>query len=164
LARVKAENPKLTIVMNGGIQTLDEAEAHLLHVDGVMLGRAAYHNPAMLAEVDARFFGGETVAIEDAVERYLDYVAHELTRGVPLNAMTKHMLGLFNGRPGARLFRRHLSENATRPAANVQTLRDALAHLDQSSNHPPLEGGSKSLSNDGENEISGRGRAWASVA
>ena len=129
VVRVKAENPDLTIVMNGGIATLDEAAAHLLHVDGVMLGRAAYHNPAMLAEVDARFFGGEPVRIEDAVEAYVDYVAYQLEQGVPLNAMTRHMLGLFNGKPGARLFRRHLSENATKPGANVQTLRDALAHL-----------------------------------
>jgi len=129
VARVKRENPELTIVMNGGIQTLDEAEAHLRHVDGVMLGRAAYQNPAMLAEVDARFFGGEFVRIQDAVEGYLEYVAHELARGVPLNAMTKHMLGLFHARPGARLFRRHLSENATRPGANIQTLPDALAHI-----------------------------------
>ena len=129
VARMKAENPKLTMVMNGGIQTLDEAAAHLLHVDGVMLGRAAYQNPAMLAEVDARFFGGNATRIEDAVEGYIDYVARELAHGVPLNAMTKHMLGLFHGRPGARLFRRHLSENATKPGANVQTLRAALAHL-----------------------------------
>lgn len=127
--RVKMENPKLTIVVNGGIATLDEAEAHLAHVDGVMLGRAAYHNPAMLADADARFFGGEPVRIEDAVEEYVAYVTHGLARGVPLNAMTKHMLGLFNGRPGARAFRRHLSENATRPGANIETLRNALAHL-----------------------------------
>ena len=106
---------------------------HLLHVDGVMLGRAAYHNPAMLAEVDARFFGSESVHIEDAVEGYIAYIAGELERGVPLNTMTKHMLGLFHARPGARLFRRHLSENATRPGADIQTLRDALAHLSTAS-------------------------------
>lgn len=127
--RAKRANPKLTVVVNGGIATLDEAEVHLAHVDGVMLGRAAYHNPAMLADVDARFFGGEPVRIEDAVEEYVAYVAQGLARGVPLNAMTKHMLGLFGGRPGARAFRRHLSENATRPGANIETLRDALAHL-----------------------------------
>jgi tRNA-dihydrouridine synthase A len=97
-----------------------------------MLGRAAYHNPAILADVDARFFGGESVVIENAVEAYLDYVARALARGVPLNAMTRHMLGLFNGRPGARLFRRHLSEHATRPGANLQTLRGALSHLQHS--------------------------------
>jgi tRNA-dihydrouridine synthase A len=129
--RVKAENPDLTIVVNGGIATLDEAQAHLRHADGVMLGRAAYQNPAMLADVDARFFGGEAKNIDDVVEAYVDYVAAQLAQGVRLNTMTKHMLGLFNGRPGARAFRRHLSENATRPDAGVSVLRDALAHLSQ---------------------------------
>ena len=128
---VKRENPALTIVLNGGIATLDEAEAHLKQVDGVMLGRAAYQTPALLAEVDARFFAGEARTVEAAVEAYLDYVAQQLAQGVPLNAMTRHMLGLYNGRPGARLFRRHLSENATRPGAGVEVLRDALAHLTQ---------------------------------
>jgi tRNA-dihydrouridine synthase A len=127
--RVKRENPHITIILNGGITTLAEAEAHLAQIDGVMLGRAAYHAPAMLAEVDARFFGGEARDVDEAVQGYVDYVARQLERGVPLNAMTKHMLGLFNGKPGARLFRRHLSENATRKGANVQTLRDALAFL-----------------------------------
>ncbi|MBV9993257.1 MAG: tRNA dihydrouridine(20/20a) synthase DusA [Alphaproteobacteria bacterium] len=127
--RLKRERPELAIVINGGIATLDEAAAHLKHVDGVMLGRTAYHAPAMLAEVDARFFGGEPRDVNAAVEDYIAYIAEQLGRGVPLNAMTKHMLGLFNGRPGARLFRRHLSENATRRGANVQTLRDALAFL-----------------------------------
>ncbi len=127
--RVKRENPDLTIVLNGGIATLDEAQAHLAQVDGVMLGRAAYHTPAMLAEVDARFFGGEPCDVDDAVQDYIAYVARKLADGAPLNAMTKHMLGLFNGKPGARLFRRHLSENATRKGADAQTLRDALAFL-----------------------------------
>jgi tRNA-dihydrouridine synthase A len=127
--RVKRENPGLTIIVNGGIASLDEAEAHLGHVDGVMLGRAAYQSPAILAQVDARFFGGEQVAVETAVEAYVEYVETQLHRGVPLNAMTKHLLGLFNGQPGARAFRRHLSENATRKGAGVSVLRDARAHL-----------------------------------
>jgi tRNA-dihydrouridine synthase A len=116
-------------VLNGGIATLDQAEAHLKQVDGVMLGRAAYQSPAILAEVDARFFGGAAHTVEAAVEAYLDYVARQLAEGVPLNAMTRHMLGLFNARPGARLFRRHLSENATRPGAGIEVLRDALAFV-----------------------------------
>jgi tRNA-dihydrouridine synthase A len=127
--RIKRERPDLAIVINGGIASLDEAAGHLAHVDGVMLGRAAYHAPAMLAEVDARFFDGEARAVGDAVEDYVDYVAEQRARGVPLNAMTRHMLGLFNGRPGARLFRRHLSENATRPGAGIGVLREALMHL-----------------------------------
>ncbi|MEJ0026612.1 MAG: tRNA dihydrouridine(20/20a) synthase DusA [Rhizomicrobium sp.] len=126
---VKRENPHLTIVLNGGIGTLDEAEAHLAHVDGVMLGRAAYHAPAILAEADARLFGGAPRDVDAAVEAYVAYVERKLGEGVPLNAMTRHMLGLFHGRPGARLFRRHLSENATKKGAGVQTLRDALGFL-----------------------------------
>ncbi|MBV9542478.1 MAG: tRNA dihydrouridine(20/20a) synthase DusA [Alphaproteobacteria bacterium] len=129
--RVKQENPALTIVINGGINSLDDAEAHLRHVDGVMLGRAAYHSAAMLSEVDARFFGGDSVDVDAAVAAYVQYVERKIAEGVPLNAMTKHMLSLFNGRPGARLFRRHLSENATRKDANANTLRDALALLNR---------------------------------
>jgi tRNA-dihydrouridine synthase A len=126
---VKREKPHLTIVINGGIETLAACEDHLKQVDGVMLGRAAYHAPAILADVDARFFAGKSRAVDDAVEAYLAYVERKLREGVPLNAMSKHMLGLFSGSPGARLFRRHLSENATRKGANLQTLRDALAFL-----------------------------------
>jgi len=125
--RVSAENPDLTIVLNGGVQSLDEAAAHLAHVDGVMLGRAAYQNPAMLTELDARFFGGSPRNLDQAVEKYCAYVEKKLADGVRLHAMTKHMLGLYNGRPGARLFRRHLSENAIRPGAGIAVLRDALA-------------------------------------
>jgi tRNA-dihydrouridine synthase A len=125
--RIKQENPGLEIALNGGIATLEDAAAHLAHVDGVMLGRAAYQSPALLAEVDARFFGGTPTDIDTAVTRYCDYVEEKLAQGVRLNSMTKHMLGLFNGRPGARLFRRHLSENATRHGAGISVLRDALA-------------------------------------
>jgi tRNA-dihydrouridine synthase A len=127
--RLKRERPALTIVLNGGVASLEEAETHLRHVDGVMMGRAAYHTPALLADVDARFFDGEAQSVEDAVEAYIAYISEQLTQGVPLNAMTRHMLGLFNGRPGARLFRRHLSENATKSGANADTLRTALTFL-----------------------------------
>jgi tRNA-dihydrouridine synthase A len=127
--RVKRENPRLTIVLNGGIASLDEAQAHLAQVDGVMLGRAAYHSPALLADVDARIFGGVPRDVDAAALAYASYIERKLGEGVPLNAMTKHMLGLFHGRPGARLFRRHLSENATRKGAGIAVLRDALALL-----------------------------------
>jgi tRNA-dihydrouridine synthase A len=127
--RIKRENPQLIIVVNGGIADLDQAEAHLAFVDGVMLGRAAYHSPALLAGVDARFFGGECRTLDEAVAGYVRYVEGQLAHGIPLNAMTKHMLGLFNGRPGARLFRRHLSENVTKRGAGIHTLHEALAHL-----------------------------------
>ncbi len=129
---LKKANPNLTIVLNGGIASLDEAETHLRHVDGVMLGRAAYQTPAILGEVDERFFGGKRCDIGQAVAHYSEYISERLAEGVPLNAMTKHMLGLFHGLPGARAFRRHLSENATKPGADLQTLKEALSHLKRS--------------------------------
>lgn len=126
---LKRARPELTIMINGGIGSLDEAEAHLRHVDGVMLGRAAYQSPAILADVDRRFFGGEPRDVNAAVDDYVHYIGERLNEGVPLNAMTKHMLGLFHGLPGARLFRRHLSENATKRGAGVSVLRDALGFI-----------------------------------
>jgi len=126
---LKRARPDLKIIINGGIGSLDEAEAHLAHVDGVMLGRTAYQTPAILLGVDSRFFGERRRELSDAIEAYVDYVARRLADGAPLNAMTKHMLGLFHGRPGARLFRRHLSENAPRRGADLSVLRDALAHI-----------------------------------
>jgi tRNA-dihydrouridine synthase A len=130
---VKRENPELTIVLNGGITSLAAAEDCLKQVDGVMLGRAAYQSPALLAEVDARFFGGAARPIGAAVEDYAAYVERKCAEGVPLNAMTRHMLGIFHGRSGARRFRRHLSENATRPGAGITVLRQAL-HLVEAGN------------------------------
>ncbi len=127
--RVKQENPALEIIINGGIQSLDEAEAHLAHVDGVMLGRAAYHNPAILLDIDSRFFGDEQRDLDTALKAWCGYVERQLRAGVRLNSMTRHMLGLFNGRPGARAFRRHLSENAVHEGASIAVLRDALALL-----------------------------------
>jgi tRNA-dihydrouridine synthase A len=127
--RVKQERPALTILINGGIETLDQAQDHLRHVDGVMLGRAAYHNPAMLADVDARFFDGAPVDLDTAVEAYCDYITRQLQHGARLHSLIKPMLGLYNGRPGARLFRRHLSENAVQAGAGIMVLRDALSFV-----------------------------------
>lgn len=126
---IKRENPDLTIVLNGGLSDLDAAEAALAHVDGVMLGRAAYQSPHLLAEVDARFFGGAPRSVDDAMADFIDYVEKKRVDGVPLNAMTRHILGVFHGRPGARAFRRYLSENATRYEAGVEVLRDAIARI-----------------------------------
>jgi tRNA-dihydrouridine synthase A len=125
--RLKRERPELTIVINGGIGSLDEAEAHLKHVDGVMLGRAAYHTPAILGEVDARLFGeaGAVTPLE-AVARYRPYVARELERGVHLAAMTRHMLGLFHGAPGARTWRRILTVEGVKPGAGLEVIDRAL--------------------------------------
>jgi tRNA-dihydrouridine synthase A len=126
--RLKRERPDLTIVINGGIGSLDEAEAHLAHVDGVMLGRAAYHTPAILAEVDARLFGQAAgPGAFEAVELYKDYVARELARGTHLAAMTRHMLGLFHGAPGARTWRRILTVEGVKPGAGLEVIDRALA-------------------------------------
>jgi len=125
--RVKQENPHLTVVINGGINTLEDAQGHLAHVDGVMLGRAAYQNPALLADVDALIFGGEKRDLDTAVAEYAAHVEKALAAGARLPGLVKPMLGLFNGRPGARLFRRHLSENAPREGAGVAVLHEALA-------------------------------------
>jgi tRNA-dihydrouridine synthase A len=127
--RVKHENPALEITLNGGIQTLDQAQAHLAHVDGVMLGRAAYQNPSMLLDIDTRFFGDAPRDLDAALAEWCLYVERKLKDGVRLGNMTRHMLGMFNGRPGARGFRRHLSENAPRRDADIGVLRDALALL-----------------------------------
>jgi len=129
--RIKRERPHLIILINGGIETLEQAEAHLTQVDGVMLGRAAYQNPVILAGVDARFFGGAPVDLDAAVDVYADHVAGQLARGARLHPLIKPMLGLYNGQPGARLFRRHLSEHAVRDGAGIAVLRDALAFVRQ---------------------------------
>jgi tRNA-dihydrouridine synthase A len=127
--RVKRERPALTILVNGGIETLDQAAAHLAHADGVMLGRAGYQNPAMLAQVDARFFCGAPVDLDRAVAGYCDYIARRLAEGARLHTLVKPMLGLYNRCPGARLFRRHLSEYASRHGAGIDVLRTALGFV-----------------------------------
>lgn len=126
---LKRNRPELTIIINGGVASLDEAEAHCAFVDGAMMGRAAYQTPAILADIDARFFRQAPRNVNEVIEAYMDYVAARLVDGVPLNAMTKHMLGLFHGQPGARLFRRHLSENAAKRGAGLSVLREALGFI-----------------------------------
>jgi tRNA-dihydrouridine synthase A len=130
--RLKSARPDLTVVLNGGIATLDEAEAHLAHVDGVMLGRAAYQHPAVLAEVDARIFGERAASTADAAQvlaRMIPYIEAELARGERLPAITRHMVGLVQAVPGARAFRRHLTEAAIRPGAGIEVIAKALAML-----------------------------------
>ena len=126
--RLKAARPGLEIIINGGIETLDAAEAHLAHVDGVMLGRAAYHDPYILADVDQRFFDGHSSVSSRAdslraIEAYAD--AH-VAAGGRLSNITRHVLGLYHGRPRGRLYRRVLSEEAVRPGAGIEVLRKAL--------------------------------------
>jgi tRNA-dihydrouridine synthase A len=129
--RLKAARPRLTVVVNGGIANLDQAHAHLAHVDGAMLGRAAYREPWRLLAVDPLVFGAPAPAASAraALEALLPYIARELARGTRLHAVTRHVLGLFNGVPGARAFRRHLAINAVKPGAGVEVVSAALAFL-----------------------------------
>lgn len=129
--RLKTEHPELKVVLNGGIARLDEANAHLGHVDGVMLGRSAYQNPYLLAGVDARFFGDARLPAtrEQVVMRMLPYIEQERLAGIPLNAIVRHMLGLFQGVPCARAWRRHLSEHAHRKGSGPEVVLDALAKV-----------------------------------
>ena len=127
VAELKAARPDLTIILNGGIVDIAACTEHLQRFDGVMLGRAAYQTPALLGEVDAALFGeGETCSPFEALEAYRPYMAARLEEGVGLHGMTRHMLGLFNGRPGARLWRRTLSERAPRAGAGLDVLDAAL--------------------------------------
>ena len=125
--QLKRDFPALKIILNGGIQTLDQCDAHLERVDGVMLGREAYQNPWMLAGVDQRIFGLDNTHItrDDIITALIPYVEQQLSCGVHLNHITRHILGLYQSVPGARKFRRHISENAHKPNAGVDVLIDA---------------------------------------
>ena len=127
--RLKQARPELRIILNGGVQSLDEAQRHLRHVDGVMMGRAAYERPWLLADVDRAIFGRDNpvASREAAVLGDLPYVERERARGVPLKVMARHLLGLYHGEPGGRQFRRALSETAHRSEANGRTILRALA-------------------------------------
>ncbi len=127
--RLKADFPHLEIVINGGILTLDQALEQLERVDGVMMGRAVYHAPWLLAEADRRIFGDDfhPGSPHRVVRRMLPLVEQECSRGVPLKRITRHLLGLFHGRPGAKRWRRYLSEHAHLPDAGPEVLVAALS-------------------------------------
>jgi tRNA-dihydrouridine synthase A len=127
--RLKARLPKIPIVINGGIANLDDAKRHLAHVDGVMLGRAAYEHPALLLAADPEIFGAPAafVSAHATLEALVPYVERTLRSGARLHDVTRHVLGLMHGRPNARTFRRHLASEAIRPGAGIEVLRAALA-------------------------------------
>jgi tRNA-dihydrouridine synthase A len=126
--RLKQARPELRIILNGGVRSLDEARHHLRHVDGVMMGRAAYEQPWSLADVDRKIFGcaNPLASREAALLQYLPHVERERARGVPLKAMTRHLLGLFHGEAGGRQFRRVLSEMAHLNEADGRVILHAL--------------------------------------
>jgi tRNA-dihydrouridine synthase A len=127
--RLKATLPDVPVIINGGIGSIEEAKAHLAHVDGVMLGRAAYQEPWRLLNVDPLLFGESAphATMKDAFEAILPYIQRELARGTRLHAITRHFVGAFHAVPGARAFRRHLAERGVKPDAGVNVLREAIA-------------------------------------
>ena len=127
--RLKAAMPHVPVVINGGIASLAEARQHLEHVDGVMLGRAAYHEPWRLLAVDPELFGEAApfATMKQVLEAMTPYIETELSRGTRLHSMVRHFVGAFHGVPGARAFRRHLAENGVKPGAGVNVLREAIA-------------------------------------
>lgn len=132
--RLKRDFPHLVIVLNGGLTRLEQVAEQLAHVDGAMIGRAAYENPYLLAEVDRRLSGSArlTPTRHDLIRELLPYVECQLRWGTPLHSMTRHLLGLFQGVPGARAWRRYLSEHAHRPGAGTAVLEAALRQVSES--------------------------------
>jgi tRNA-dihydrouridine synthase A len=129
--RLKRAMQDVPVIINGGIQILDQAKAHLAHVDGVMLGRAAYQEPWRLLAVDRDIFDETSphATMQDALEAMIPYIEAQLARGTRLHAITRHFVGAFHAVPGARAFRRHLAEQGVKPGAGVEVLRDAIARV-----------------------------------
>ncbi|MBR0832188.1 tRNA dihydrouridine(20/20a) synthase DusA [Bradyrhizobium manausense] len=136
--RLKRAMPDVPVIINGGVLSIEEAKAHLAHVDGVMLGRAAYQEPWRLLSVDSDIFGEASphATMQDAFEAMMPYIEAQLARGTRLHAITRHFVGAFHAVPGARAFRRHLAEQGVKPGAGIDVLRDAIACV---SAHAPAE-------------------------
>lgn len=136
--KLKQDFPELKIVLNGGVTSLDEVDQHLSIVDGVMIGREAYQNPWFLQEIDQYFYQSEVDVANnssnktriDIVHRYIPYIEKQLAQGVYLRHMTRHILGLFHGQPGAKSWRRYLSENGPKKEAGIEVVYEALKYVD----------------------------------
>ena len=129
--QIKQEFPELEVHINGGIKSIEECHTHLQYVDGVMLGREAYQNPYILAEVDQAFYGSSDPIIgrKQAALNMIPYIEQQLDKGVPLNHIVRHMLGLFHAQRGGKQFRRFISENAHKPGASIEVLLNALERV-----------------------------------
>ena len=130
--QIKTDYPHLNIVINGGIETLSDMQAHLRQVDGVMVGRQAYKHPQFLLQVDKQLFSDHSssdITMHSVINTYVNYVDDNLSAGVPLNSMTKHILNCFQGVPGAKRWRRYLSENSHKENAGVDIIEHALKQL-----------------------------------
>jgi len=130
--QLKQDFPELEFIINGGITTVDEIKQHLEKVDGVMIGRSAYQNPYLLAEAEAELFSDKTIPPTRIalVQSYFPYLEQRLSEGAKLNSMTRHILGLFQKCPGAKMWRRHLSENAYKPGAGIEVVEQALEFVE----------------------------------
>lgn len=131
--QIKQEFPHLEIIINGGIKTLDECEQHLKKVDGVMMGREAYHNPYLMIDVDQKLYGEPERTRRtqfDVLEEYMEYMQQQLKQGVYLKQMSRHLLGLFPGRPGAKAWRRHISENAYKEGSGIEVIQQAARFIE----------------------------------
>jgi len=130
--RLRRALSDVPIIINGGIASVAEAKHHLAHVDGVMLGRAAYQEPWRMLSVDPEIFGEPApfAAIKDVFAAMMPYIERELAKGTRLHSIVRHFVGAFHGVPGARAFRRHLAENGVKPGARTEVLRDAIALVD----------------------------------
>ncbi|MCX8712385.1 tRNA dihydrouridine(20/20a) synthase DusA [Gilliamella sp. B3464] len=129
--QLKCDYPQLTIALNGGVKTIDEIKHHLQFVDGVMVGREAYQNPLLLTKIDAQIFGIDKPSIDaiSAIKALYPYIEQQLTQGAQLNHIMRHTLGIFNGRKGAKQWRRYLSENAHKKGAGIEVVEQALAFI-----------------------------------
>ena len=129
--QLKRDYPQLTIAINGGIKTIDEIKTHLQHVDGVMIGREAYQNPILLTHIDQAIFGEQTPIIEpiEAIKQLYPYIEKALTQGAQLNHIMRHTLGIFNGKKGAKQWRRYLSEHAHKKSAGIDIVEQALEFI-----------------------------------
>ncbi len=129
--QIKCEYPHLKIIINGGIKTIQSSLEHLQHVDGVMLGREVYHNPYLMIQVDGSIYadGGEVLLRKQILEQYFSYIEQQMGQGVYLKHMSRHLLGLFQGQPGAKAWRRYISENAYKEGAGIEVLQQAMERV-----------------------------------
>ena len=130
--QIKQDFPDLEIIINGGINSLEQCNEHLQEVDGVMLGREVYHNPYIMAEVDQQIYGTDTPIItrKQVLQQFIAYVENQLAQDVYLKHMSRHILGLFHGVSGAKAWRRHISENSYKVGAGIEVLKDAAEFVD----------------------------------
>ena len=131
--QIKKDFPDLEILINGGVKTMREIDTHLQQIDGAMIGREAYHNPYILAEVDQLFYKENTTPLSrsEVIDQFIEYADQQIENGVHIKHMTRHILGLFQGQPGAKKWRRYISENAYKKGANSDVITKALAEVIQ---------------------------------